>query len=88
VKGICLDLGIVFLIYGAIEFAGVLIAKNLADQAIGKMDIPQTWSNVPGILLKDITSPLQTVSLICLVGGILLIVASFVYPRLKPAKTD
>jgi hypothetical protein len=88
VKGACLDLGITFFIYGAGEFAGVLLAKNVASAQFAKIDIPQSLSSIPGTLLNDIISPLQTFSLVCLVGGILLIVASFVYPRLKPAKTD
>jgi hypothetical protein len=41
-----------------------------------------------GKLLNDVTSPLQIISLICLIGGILLIAASFVYPRMRPAKTE
>jgi hypothetical protein len=58
------------------------------DQAIGKAPTQQAWSNIPGILLRDITSPVQMLSLICLTGGILLIAVSFVYPRIKPAKTE
>ena len=68
--------------------AGILIAKNIALQELAKInDIPQSLSPIPGKLLNDVISPLQTVSLVCLVGGILLIVASFVYQRLRPAKT-
>jgi hypothetical protein len=88
VKDSCRNLGIVFFVYGAIGFACVLILKYFADQAISKAHIQQAWSNIPGILLRDITSPIQILSLICLIGGILLIAASFVYPRMKPAKTE
>jgi hypothetical protein len=88
VKDSCRNLGIVFFVYGAIGFACVLILKYFADQAISKAHIQQAWSNIPGILLRDITSPIQILSLICLTGGILLIAASFVYPRMKPAKTE
>ena len=88
VKGSCRNLGIIFLIYGAIVLAGVLVAKYLAGQAIDKSDKLHAFQPMPGIVLNDITSPLQTLSLICLIGGILLIVASFVYPRLKPAREE
>jgi hypothetical protein len=89
VKDSCLDLGIVFFLYGVGMFTGVLFAKNIAKVEIAKVhDIPQALSYMPGILLNDIISPLQTISLVCLVGGILLIVASFLYPRLGRAKTE
>ena len=88
VKDSCRNLGIVFFVYGAIGFACVLILKYFVDQAIGKAPTQQAWSNIPGILLRDITSPVQMLSLICLTGGILLIAVSFVYPRIKPAKTE
>ncbi|MDD5288272.1 MAG: hypothetical protein PHY28_04085 [Dehalococcoidales bacterium] len=87
VKGVCRNLGIVFFIYGGIMFTGVLIAKNIATQKLGEMDIPQSLQPLPGILLGDITAPLQTVSLVCLIGGVLLIVASFVYLQLRKAQT-
>jgi hypothetical protein len=37
--------------------------------------------------LKDVTTPLQMVSLVCLIGGIVLILVSIIYPRLKQTKT-
>jgi hypothetical protein len=88
VKDSCLDLGIVFFLYGAGEFAGVLIAKNIAGQELTKIDIPQSLSHMPGILLNDVISPLQTISLVCLIGGVLLIITSFVYPRFRTEKTE
>ena len=99
VKGACRNLGIVFLIYGAIALAAVLITKFFVSgpftnalqtsiQQSANLIQPPDLHNMAGKLLNDVTSPLQIVSLICLIGGILLIAASFVYPRLKPAKTD
>jgi hypothetical protein len=38
-------------------------------------------------VLNGVISPLQIVSLVCLIAGIVLIIAFFVYPRLKKAKT-
>ncbi|MGP8079607.1 MAG: hypothetical protein ACLPVI_03755 [Dehalococcoidales bacterium] len=87
VKGSCLNLGIVFFIYGALMFAGVLIAKSIASAQITKASNPQTVINTLKIVLNDVTSPLQIISLVCLIGGIVLLVASFVYPRLKKEKT-
>jgi hypothetical protein len=88
VKDSCRNLGIVFFIYGAGALAVVLIAKYFALQQFAKLNIPQALNSVPGILLNDVTSPLRFVSLVCLIGGFLLIVTSFVYPRLKRSKTE
>ena len=87
VKGSCLNLGIVFFIYGALEFAGVVIVKNIATTKIDSANIPQALINPLKILLNGVVSPLQIVSLVCLIAGIVLITAFFVYPRLKKAKT-
>ena len=88
VKDVCRNLGVVFFIYGAIFLAAILVGKNLARHIINTQDIPQAWHPVPGILLNDITSPLQTVSIIALVVGVLLIIVSFVYPRAKQTKEE
>ena len=85
-KDSCRNLGVVFLIYGVLEWAGVLIAKHIAITLIAKANIPQSLLNIPGMVLRDFTSPLQTISLVCLICGIVLLVVSFIYLRLKPAK--
>ena len=87
VKDACRKLGIVFFIYGALTFAVVVVAKKIATAQIAKANIQQGLSNIPGMALKDVTAPLQMVSLVCLIGGIVLILVSIVYPRLKKTKT-
>jgi hypothetical protein len=90
VKGACLNLGLVFFIYGAIFFTGLLIAKSIIEHQVLTefTELPQSIQFLPEMLLKNATSPLQIFSLICLIGGILLIVASFVYPRLRTPKAN
>ncbi len=88
VKGACLNLGIVLLIYGTLEWGGVLVAKNIVDAQIAKATIPESISNIPGMILKDFTAPLQTISLACLMLGIGLVAVSFIYPRVKPAQAE
>jgi hypothetical protein len=88
VKDCCRNLGIVFFIYGLGAFAVVVAAKFIAAAQIAKADIPQAMSKIPGILLNDVLSPLQIFSLVCLIGGLIAIIISFIYPKLKPAKTD
>jgi hypothetical protein len=84
VKGVCRDLGIVFLIYGVIFFAGIMIAKSILSHAFA--DIPQALHSLLGMLVNDFTSPLQTISLVCLIVGVVLVVVAIVYPRLRKAK--
>jgi hypothetical protein len=89
VKDICLDLGIVFFLYGVGVFTGVMIAKNIAKVKLAEIqDIPQAFSTLPVTLVNDILSPLQIISLVCLILGIALIAMYFIYPRLRPAKTE
>jgi hypothetical protein len=87
VKGASLNLGIVFLIYGAIIFTGVLIARGIVPGILaGQEDIPSSIQPVITVLLNDITLPLFVISLVCLVGGILLVGASIIYPKLRTPK--
>lgn len=89
VKDICLDLGIVFFLYGVGVFTGVMIAKNIAKVKLAEIqDIPQAFSTLPGTLVNSISSPLQIISMVCLILGITLIAMYFIYPRLRPAKTE
>ncbi|MCX6003693.1 MAG: hypothetical protein NTX46_04695 [Chloroflexi bacterium] len=84
VKGACRDLGTVLFIYGVIFFAGIMIAKGILSQAFA--DIPQALHSLSGILVNGLTSPWQTISLVCLIAGVVLIVVAIVYPRLRKAK--
>ena len=86
-KGACRTLGTVFFMCGALEFAGVLIIKNVGPALIARLNILPALSNVPGMALNDFIAPLQFVSLVCLIGGILMIGTSIVYPRLSPARS-
>jgi len=78
-------LGIIFLIYGVLEFIGVHLARNFAPTSLPLHDIPlplQTW--LMG-LYSDLLAPLQMFSLGVLIGGVVLLVASFVY---KPREAE
>ena len=76
IRGATRGLGIDFLIYGALEFAGVYVARNYALMSlpICFADIPsslQPWlSGYPG----DLLAPLQMFSLGLLIGGVVLLV--------------
>jgi len=86
VKSACRILGVVFLLFGALEYAVVLIVKNVGPSVIARLNIQPALSNVPGIVLNDFMAPLQFVSLACLIAGGIIIVTSIVYPGVNPAK--
>ena len=92
VKAASRQLGIIFLLYGIIEYAGIIIGKSFAGTAISEEmtggDIPQTLQDLPMQIVNDFTSPLQTFSLIVLIVGMLLVVVSFVYPRFRQSSTE
>ncbi len=83
VKDITRRLGITFLTYGAFELAGVFITEYFAGKQLQQQpDIPaslQPWVNQ---FLNNFLSPLEKLSLALLIGGIALLVVSFIYkPR-------
>ena len=87
VNGACRTLGMVFFFCGALEYAGIMIIKNVGPAQLARLNILPALSNVPVILLNNFIAPLQLVSLVCLICGILMIGTSIIYPRLSPAKS-
>jgi hypothetical protein len=88
VKGTTRKLGIVFLTYGAIEYAGILVGKYF----LNKVEFP--WAEIPSSfkaqlpqLVSDFVSSLQWFSLGLLIGGAVLIAISFVYPKWRKTES-
>ena len=74
-------LGIIFLTYGVVEYGGILAAKHFALPQLLLLEVPlplQTW--IPQFI-NSFLSPLAMFSLSLLIGGVVLIVVSFVYKR-------
>jgi len=90
VKGACNTLGIIFTIYGLLVFAGVMVARFVGPAVIENnfTDMPQFIAELVPNLVKHFTGPLFTVSLICLIGGIVLIVVSIIYPKMRAKQTE
>jgi len=88
VAGACLNLGIIFTIYGALELAGVMIIRQIVPVVIqnGTNPPPQAVIDMVPQLFNRFTSPLLILSIVCLVLGIVLIVISFVYPGMQARK--
>lgn len=82
VRSITRELGINFLIYGALEYAGIFLAKYVAPTSLPLPEMPraiQTW--LPQLFV-DFLAPLEIFSLALVASGIALIIVSFVYkPR-------
>jgi hypothetical protein len=87
VKGASRWLGVTFFIYGAIFATGLFIGLGILETQIAESAVEtglpislQTWiQQLPGQIL----SPLQMLSIGLAVLGVVLIVVSFVYPRLR-----
>ncbi|MCK5577357.1 MAG: hypothetical protein KAI14_03480, partial [Dehalococcoidales bacterium] len=88
VKKATRGLGITFLIYGILEFAGVYAINNFLPTSLPLPDIPpslQTW--LLG-LIADSAAPLQTFSIGLMAVGAVLIVVSIVYRRRSVEEGD
>ncbi len=86
VKGATRELGTIFLTYGALEYAGILAAKHFALPQLTQLPLPpqlQTW--LPQ-LIGNFLVPLEMFSLGLLIGGVVLLIVSFVYPRIRPSQ--
>ena len=84
VKGATRGLGITFLTYGALEYAGIFAAKHFAGTQLPQLEIPsalQTW--LPQFL-SDFLAPLEMFSIGLGIAGVVLIIVSIAY---KPRQT-
>ena len=79
VRGSTRSLGITFLVYGIIEFAGVFINRNFMPASLPMHGIPTSLHTWLAGLAKDFLAPLQMFSLIVLILGAVLLAVSFIY---------
>ena len=80
VKGATRELGITFLIYGVIEYAGVWATRNYAS-SLPLPDMPPSLQNWLAGFISDFVAPLQILGIGLMAGGAALIIVSIVYPR-------
>ena len=81
VKSITRLLGIPLLVYGALEYAGIWVARYFSR---GQINIPQISPGTEDYiyqLINNTLRPLEIFSLVLLVTGVILTVVSFVYKR-------
>ena len=85
VKGATLTLGIIFLTYGVIHFAGIMIARYFGERQWPPVELPVQVDPLLWRAANDVIAPLQWFSLGLLIVGAVLIVVSIIYPRLRPS---
>lgn len=81
VKASTRGIGIIFLIYGILEFGGIYLAKYLIQPQLAQLNAPANLQALIPQFLDDIVRPLQIFSLTILIVGIVLIIISHVYKR-------
>jgi hypothetical protein len=77
-RGITRDLGTIFVAYGAFEYGGILAGRYFGLPQLEQMPMPtqlQSW--LPQVV-NDFLSPLEMFSLGLLIGGVVLLVISFI----------
>lgn len=80
VKGATRELGVTFLIYGALDYASVWATQNFLP-SLPLPDMPpslQSWLNG---LIGDLAAPMGTLGIGLMAGGAVLIIVSIVYRR-------
>ena len=86
VKGITRELGTVFTTYGAFEYVGIFVAKYFSGTQLAQLNsIPPSLQAWLPQFISDFLAPLEMFSLGLLIGGVVLIVVSFVYKRGEPS---
>ncbi|HEY40580.1 MAG TPA: hypothetical protein G4O18_01830 [Dehalococcoidia bacterium] len=86
VKGASLHLGIMFLVLGIIECIAVFVGRGIGSRIIAEQDIAAAVQHLPDQLIAAVTGPLAALSVGLIVLGVILIAASILYPRLRPAE--
>ncbi len=89
VVGSTRKLGTIFLTYGLPWFVGILVAKHFIGNLLTQLSLPvaSLQEKLP-TLISDSMASMQTLSLGFMIGGIVLIVISFLYPRWRPQAED
>ncbi|MBA7677059.1 hypothetical protein ES703_85307 [subsurface metagenome] len=81
VKGASRGLGITFLTYGVLWYVGIFVAKYFAGTQMAQFDVPHYLEGWRFQFVDNFLAPLEMFSLGLLIGGVVLIVVSFVYKR-------
>ena len=86
VKGASRQIGTTLATFGAIEYISILVAKYFGVDQLTALPIPASLQAWLAEFVNDLLAPLEVFSLVCLISGAVLIIVSFVYPRLRPGQ--
>jgi len=86
VRGATRQLGTTFLTYRALEYAGIFAAKYFSGLQLAQIPaIPRALQAWLPQLMGDFLAPLEMLSLGLLIGGVVLLIVSFVYKPREPS---
>ncbi|MBI4304555.1 MAG: hypothetical protein HY665_09505 [Chloroflexi bacterium] len=83
VRGATRQLGTTFVTYGAIEYAGIWVGKNLAQSLWPPGQVSAAFRAWLLQFTSSFLRPLEILSLVILIGGVVLLIVSFVYKARK-----
>jgi hypothetical protein len=81
VRGSTRQLGIIFLVIGAISLAGAFIARSVINSQLVSSDLPATLHSWVPDVITDTLTPLGIYAIGLLAAGVALTIVSFVYKR-------
>jgi hypothetical protein len=85
VRGSTRNLGIIFAVYGALQGTGILIARQLIPAQLTFAGLPSALQQLLPEVYNDLLAPLEIFSLGFLIGGVVLLVISFLYRPRQPS---
>ena len=89
VRGASLHLGIMLVVFGIIEYAGILVGRNVIGRLTWDSDIPvEPLQDQAQQVLTGVTGPLAALNIGLIVIGIILIAVAIIYPRLRPPEAS
>jgi hypothetical protein len=89
VVGSTRKIGTIFLTFGLPWFVGILVGKQFIERLLLQIDVPiaSLQEKIP-TLINNSMAPMQNLSLGFLIGGVVLIVISFLYPRWRHQQAE
>lgn len=88
IKSTSRSLGVTFLTYGALSYAGIFVANKFTPTAFTQLDLPSAIREWLPQLISDFSAPTETFSLGLAAVGVALIIISVLYGRKSSSQTE
>ena len=85
VKGVTREIGIIILVFGVLQYVGIVIGKLIIGTMLAQSDMLLQFQILLSQLVSDFLSPLGMFCMGLMVAGVALIIVSFIY---KPRETS